>query len=385
MDQKARQRAEQLLQNPRVRVYLDTVAASEGTAGRSGGGYRTVFGGGELTDLSQHPNQRNKYQDRSGKLGTSTAAGRYQFLHGTWKDVSNTLGLKDFSPQSQDLAAVYLMMRAGAIDDILNDRPDAAIRKLNGTWTSLPGSVEGQKHHGVNSTRMISQALNNARAKYGLSALSVGGQTTSPNAVPNAGTFFQQAVNRLYGDAQSVPPLFRRNAGMPMFQGVPINMDIAGQLAISANMELTPANVQELEKRLYANNDETYGVSYVAGGLRPTITRRDATGQRISLIEYPNDVYINAVTGERVTREGKSIPEVIDMHTDTEHMLEPLGAGTVGSPTSPDLAAPAPNDSAPLPSSTIQAQVSLQTPSDPLGLSGINDTELLEQIRQVKV
>lgn len=91
----------QQLQNPAVQKLLQTIRYAEGTAGPAG--YQTKFGGGKFSDLSRHPDQPVS----SGGY-TSTAAGAYQFLTPTWKAVSQKLGLKDFSPRSQDIAALDL-------------------------------------------------------------------------------------------------------------------------------------------------------------------------------------------------------------------------------------------------------------------------------------
>lgn len=58
----------------------------------------------------------------------STAAGAYQFTYPTWSEQGKSLGLQDFSPSSQDLAAVNKLRELGAIDDLMkNDDLDGAI------------------------------------------------------------------------------------------------------------------------------------------------------------------------------------------------------------------------------------------------------------------
>jgi muramidase (phage lysozyme) len=107
----------------------------------SQGAYNVKNGGSTFSDYSRFP-------EGVGPGGESTAAGRYQFTSGTWKEVSGQLGLKDFSPASQDKAAWYLAMteyrrktgrdlefdlrQGGHTEDVNN--------ALRGRWPSLPGA-----------------------------------------------------------------------------------------------------------------------------------------------------------------------------------------------------------------------------------------------------
>ncbi len=74
----------------------------------------------------------------------STAAGAYQFLSRTWDECRAALNLPDFSPDSQDKAAVFLIRRRKALDDVIAGRFEEAVRKCNLEWASLPGSPYGQ-------------------------------------------------------------------------------------------------------------------------------------------------------------------------------------------------------------------------------------------------
>ena len=127
----------QLAQDPKIRTWLDAIAQAEGTSKH---GYNTMFGGTKFDDLSAHPNKKVPFTQTDGKENLSSAAGRYQFINPTWQDVSKQLGLTDFSPESQDAAAVFLMQRAGALDDIMAGNDEAAMNKLGSTWASLPSS-----------------------------------------------------------------------------------------------------------------------------------------------------------------------------------------------------------------------------------------------------
>jgi lysozyme len=102
-----------------------------------------MFGGGLFNSFDDHP--RKRIRRRSGtRYITSTAAGAYQFLARTWDDCAGNLDLPDFSPASQDRAARFLIYRRGAMTDVLAGRLEAAVKKCNREWASLPGSPYGQ-------------------------------------------------------------------------------------------------------------------------------------------------------------------------------------------------------------------------------------------------
>lgn len=130
-------------------AFLMMIRTAEGTAGANG--YRTMFGGKLFNDWADHPRQAQRY----GQLWTS-AAGAYQFMAvsaipgggytkiNTWDRIKKRLGLEDFSPDSQDAAAVELIREAGALGDVRAGRFDAAVSKVKGIWASLPGAGYGQ-------------------------------------------------------------------------------------------------------------------------------------------------------------------------------------------------------------------------------------------------
>lgn len=123
--------------NKNVKAFLKTIRIGEGTSGDNG--YKTLFGSGTFSSYANHPNIRVT----SGGY-TSTAAGAYQILYKTWLECQSALSLSDFSPGNQDLAAVYLIERRGALDDVINGHFDQAVLKCNKEWASLPGSPYGQ-------------------------------------------------------------------------------------------------------------------------------------------------------------------------------------------------------------------------------------------------
>ena len=136
-----KQRVLAAVDNPNVRRALDIIAATEG-AGKQG--YYTEFGGGRLASLADHPRKLHPFQQTDGKKNETTAAGRYQFLERTWDDVAKKYDLTDFGERAQDIGAVELMRRAGALDAILAGDLAGGLQKLGSTWASLPSSPYAQ-------------------------------------------------------------------------------------------------------------------------------------------------------------------------------------------------------------------------------------------------
>lgn len=135
-----RQELEKALSNPNVRKMLDVIANAEGVKH----GYNTIFGNERSDDLKAHPNVKKEFTQTDGKKNSTTAAGRYQFLKGTWDKVSKKYGLTDFSPKNQDLAAVALILGRGALGDVMKGDFTKAVGKLGGEWASLPSSPYAQ-------------------------------------------------------------------------------------------------------------------------------------------------------------------------------------------------------------------------------------------------
>tara|TARA_R100001082_G_C4329190_1_gene144803 strand:- start:118 stop:750 length:633 start_codon:yes stop_codon:yes gene_type:complete len=116
--------------------------------------YTTLYGGGQFTSFDKHPDQLV-----IGGKGSpnSTAAGAYQFKPSTWKEAQQALGLKDFSPESQDLAALFEANRRmegfGGGRDIgglsylrYNDFDKDVMDNLAGAWAAIP-NFEGKSFY----------------------------------------------------------------------------------------------------------------------------------------------------------------------------------------------------------------------------------------------
>lgn len=120
-----------------VRKFLMLITFTEGTD-RQGTPYNELFGFSNFEGYSKHPNILIKASNYS-----STAAGRYQIL----KKTADFLKMKDFTPESQDLAAIQLIKNAKAYDDVVLGYWESAIKGCNKIWASLPGSPYGQPTH----------------------------------------------------------------------------------------------------------------------------------------------------------------------------------------------------------------------------------------------
>ena len=129
------------LSSPYLQAFLEVIRTGEGTLGSDG--YRTHFGGSLFSSFADHPRKVIRAKS-GGKPLHSSAAGAYQFLSKTWDGLVKQYGFSDFSPASQDEAAVALIAGRGALEDILAGRFEEATKKCAKEWASLPGSPYGQ-------------------------------------------------------------------------------------------------------------------------------------------------------------------------------------------------------------------------------------------------
>ena len=129
----------------------DMLAWSEGTDnGRQktrNHGYDVIVGGELFTDYSDHPHKtcHAKPKTQINRRRTLPASSRW------WDACRKQLGLKDFSPKSQDAVALQQIKERGALPMI--DRGDIrqAIDRCSNIWASLPGAGYGQFEHKADS------------------------------------------------------------------------------------------------------------------------------------------------------------------------------------------------------------------------------------------
>lgn len=141
-----------------VAAFLYMIRASEHIFPRdveNDAAYRIFYGGATFSDLSDHP--VNTGEMKPIKLPDSmcaavglkpgcvtTAAGAYQIIRPTWNRIRDKLKLPDFSPESQDRAAIELLEESGAMERLGLDDIEGAIAKAAPIWASLPGSTAQQ-------------------------------------------------------------------------------------------------------------------------------------------------------------------------------------------------------------------------------------------------
>lgn len=146
-----------LVDNPNVRAMLRVIRQGESSQDDSIA-YRLIVGGKLFDGFADHPRIAGKcWTTSKGVRLCSTAAGAYQITKTTWDEVRAKMRLPDFSPASQDMAALGRIAYRGALPAVLAGDVETAIKKLRDEWTSLPGAKENNKAAGdlANAKRLF--------------------------------------------------------------------------------------------------------------------------------------------------------------------------------------------------------------------------------------
>lgn len=315
MPDKIKQQADELIKSPEGRAFLQMIQASEG------GRYNVAFGGKTFSSYSQHPNISTRFQtlekDGNGnyKTDVSTAAGAYQILKPTWDAVAKKYGLKDFSPDSQDRAALYLALeKPGMYDAIKTGDVRKMVGLVNNVWTSLPGSTIGAKKHALRSYDFINQSYNASRVQHGLKPLPglnpvqpsqqmatgdvdiFGSKTWYGVGMNPTDSFLNRSLSRIHNQSWSDP-------GDVPFQ---VMRDDIGNKTVFGQVDLTQEGaVESLVGKLFNTDPNVhYGLSFYDGGLRPTVSRRMPDGSVVNMVESQSGKLFNAATGEQMNSDG---------------------------------------------------------------------------------
>lgn len=137
-----------------VGAFLYMIRASEHVFPRdvvNDAAYSIFYGGSRFNDFRDHPVVTGEKRGvplpeaickaaglRPGCV--STAAGAYQIIRPTWVRLRDKYGLPDFGKDSQDAAAIYLLVESGAYDLLVAGDIEGAIKKASKIWASLPGN-----------------------------------------------------------------------------------------------------------------------------------------------------------------------------------------------------------------------------------------------------
>jgi muramidase (phage lysozyme) len=138
-----------MIQNSQIKAFADTIADCEGTM-KSTNPYRVLFGFANINiTLNNHPSITGEWlgtklsstmcKNAGIKSGNcvSTAAGKYQFIKGTWLQYGK--GLK-FDENGQDEAFIRLIKDKGIFEDVVNGYIEKAVLKVGTVWASLPNN-----------------------------------------------------------------------------------------------------------------------------------------------------------------------------------------------------------------------------------------------------
>lgn len=100
--------------------------------------YYALVGGGNFFSTNDHPYLTGEFEGIKRKDGRlTTAAGAYQIVKTTWLDLGGIKKYGSFSPAAQDIAAVDLITRRGALTYVKRGDIANAIRTLRNEWEFL--------------------------------------------------------------------------------------------------------------------------------------------------------------------------------------------------------------------------------------------------------
>ncbi|MDR7095531.1 glycoside hydrolase family 24 protein [Hydrogenophaga laconesensis] len=134
-----------------VAALLDAIGWAEGTANQPDP-YRVCYAYSHtIQSFADHPYSLGEWpgvvltaeQCRGAGLNPgcrSTAAGKFQITVTTWRRLKPKLGLVDFSPASQERAAIELLRERGALARIERGDLAGAVAAARSEWASLPGA-----------------------------------------------------------------------------------------------------------------------------------------------------------------------------------------------------------------------------------------------------
>ena len=294
-----------VLDNPNVRSFLDMISAAEGTKTH---GYNTLFGGGKMESLADHPRILFDFTETTGRPNKTTAAGRYQFLSNTWDEQAKKLGLPDFGERSQDLAAVNLLQERGILPDVLQGNWESAVKKSGPIWASLPSSTYPQPRQ---SNEFVMQQLNNPRQTLASASPT---SDANPPAMSRQPDFSNLSDEQLMAIAKrSAPTNFADLSDEKLMEIAGIKPKMTGMQVVGEALTNFPSSAVKYGKELYeavTNPVETVkNIGMVAAGGLKNITPEVVQKFITSIAKEPGQIdqaveMANAVGGEYAKKYG---------------------------------------------------------------------------------
>lgn len=294
-----------VLDNPNVRSFLDMISAAEGTKTH---GYNTLFGGGKMESLADHPRILFDFTETTGRPNKTTAAGRYQFLSNTWDEQAKKLGLPDFGERSQDLAAVNLLQERGILPDVLQGNWESAVKKSGPIWASLPSSTYPQPRQ---SNEFVMQQLNNPRQTLASASPT---SDANPPAISRQPDFSNLSDEQLMAIAKRAAPTnFADLSDEKLMEIAGIKPKMTGMQVVGEALTNFPSSAVKYGKELYeavTNPVETVkNIGMVAAGGLKNITPEVVQKFITSIAKEPGQIdqaveMANAVGGEYAKKYG---------------------------------------------------------------------------------
>ncbi len=262
-------------------------------AGTESPGYNVLNGGERFDSYDDHPR-------RKGAGGLSTAAGRYQFVKGTWDRVSSVLGLPNFLPENQDKGAWWLAQadyKARTGRDLTSDIDGgnfAAVRAgLAPTWEGIAKLSDEQF-----AARMLSAGSN--------------GYAIDPNAVsaeinaipdPDRRALVQRYLSGEIANQQAAYKQYSDTIGLKILQHqVTSETDILDDPVLSIGDKETHLRAYRSENEKSAGIADAI-VNFTNGTL--TVDPYDAKGK--STVDNLFDQIASSIPAERVMPTAEEI------------------------------------------------------------------------------
>ena len=227
----------------------------QGESNQNEDAYTILFGGEHFDSFADHPRRK---VTRGGL--TSTAAGAYQILERTWDGLVRQYGFRDFSPASQDQAAVALIAGRGALQLVLQGRCREAIARCAKEWASLPGSPYGQPTLTLEDALAVYQAYGGTESQTKVQEV----KPMAPLVLPLLETLVPMIpqLAKLFGSGSEVSN--RNNAALQVVADNVVKA--AGAVNLQEAVERAQSDPQVLDSVKQAVSDSMFSFGEAGGG-----------------------------------------------------------------------------------------------------------------------